>query len=231
MGAQSFFGILPHRLPYQISELPIEELPLPQTATLVWKHGTPDDLLVRAGHTVETGQNLAAARRRPFVSTVTGDIREIGVAPGPDGGQWTHVQIGDVRADQYAPLRAVSDFSVLSPGRILTQLIEAGIAGLCPLAPSAEHPQLPGVQVDAVVVSACDADLETTVNPQVLRDDADLIEDGLRVLAQATGVRGAVLAVPEPLVEQAKGTPGAAAWVRAVPPNHPQGSPEMLARK
>ncbi|MBD3235309.1 MAG: 4Fe-4S dicluster domain-containing protein, partial [Candidatus Eisenbacteria bacterium] len=40
----------------------------------------------------------------------------------------------------------------------------------------------------------------------------------------------AVLAVPEPLVEQAKGTPGAAAWVRAVPPNHPQGSPEMLAR-
>lgn len=230
MGAQSFFGILPHKLPYRTVELAVEDLPLPQVATLLWKHGTPDDLVVRPGHTVQTGQNLAAARRRPLVSTVTGDIAEITLARGPDGAYWTQVTLGNVRADQYAPLKAVADFSVLSPGRILTLLSQAGIAGLCPVAPSAEQPQQPGAQVDAIVISGFDSDLQTVVNPQVLRDDADMIEDGIRVLTHATGVKGVVLAVPEPLADLARAVPGAEAWVRPLPAIHPQGLPEMLAR-
>jgi electron transport complex protein RnfC len=231
MGVRAFLGILPPKIPYSTSEVPVEALPLPEKATLLWKHGAPEDLTVRAGNGVLTGQNLARERKRPFISTVTGEIQEIGSQRGPDGQDWVAVTLAQIHEDRLDPLNAIQNHMVLAPGKLLSALTRAGVPGLCPIAPDAAHPEAPGVAIEALVISALDADPLSVVNAQVLRESADRIEAGIRLLSRAVGVQGAIFAVPEPLADTARAIPGADAWVVPIPPIYPNGLPEMLARR
>jgi electron transport complex protein RnfC len=85
-------------------------------------------------------------------------------------------------------------------------------------------------KVQTVIVSAVDADLLTAVNQQVLRENKDLVKEGLKLVQHLTAARQVVLAVPDPLWEVISDIAGDSIDIFKVKPFYPNSLPEILVR-
>jgi electron transport complex protein RnfC len=85
-------------------------------------------------------------------------------------------------------------------------------------------------KIQTVIISAVDEDLLTAVSQQVLRENRDLLKDGLELVRHLTGAGQVILAVPAPLGDSVSDFEDDSIAVYKVNPVYPNGVPEILLR-
>jgi electron transport complex protein RnfC len=228
MGLRSFFGILQPKIAYMDAASPVETLDMPEKLILLWPDQALSDLAVKPGENVTTGHNLARNGRGPFISTATGQVREIHDFRGPDGHEYVAVAIKPNAPESFDPsLKTVEDISEAGPTELRWALNRAGFSALSSISsdPSLWPP------VDAVIVSALDLDPISIANQQAFRDHVDQMEVACQLLSRSTGASRCVLAVPDNLSHVAGNVSGNFVSVALVPAVYPNGLPEILAKK
>ena len=228
MGLRALCGALPPRIPYWTEAVPVESLPLPPKATLLWREASPDDVGVAVGDSVQTGQNLAREGAGLFISTVTGTVEEINSLQGADAVEYAVVGIKTLEVESYdSSMKSIEDLANASPEQILSMIVRAGFPGFDTLV----NPIPQGATVETLIVSALDQEPLTAVNPQVLHEHADDVSVGIAMLSRATGAKKVVVAIPHNSAHSADGISVDQTEIVKVQAIYPNGLPEILAKK
>lgn len=210
-----------NKLALNCNEMKISDAPEPKEVLLPLKgfDKKKDKLSVKEGKRVITGQPIA----RGVFSTVTGTVK--GVEPFfTVDGDLTVVRIElsyEEEIDAALKLKAKQELTFLEtdPAELLEKLNRANL-GFCR--------ELGEVQ--AVIVSAVDADLLTAVSQQVLRENKGIVVEGLKLVQHLTAAERVILAVPGPLWDLVSDIAGDSIDIYKVKPVYPNGLPEILVR-
>jgi Na+-translocating ferredoxin:NAD+ oxidoreductase subunit C len=210
-----------NRLALNCNDMKISDAPEPKEVLLPLRgfDNKKEKLLVKEGKQVLTGESLA----RGIFSTVTGTVRGIETAF-TGTGELTTVRIEvaeDEEFDEALKSKTNKELALWDrePAEVLEKLNRAN---LC----FSEELE----KADTVIVSAVDDDLLTAVNQQVLRENIDLVKEGLNLVRHLTSARQVILAVPGPLWEVAADIGGDFIDVYKVKPFYPNCLPEILVR-
>jgi electron transport complex protein RnfC len=209
------------RLALNCNEMKISDAPEPREVLLPLKgfDKNKDKLSMKEGKRVITGEPIT----RGVFSTVTGTFK--GIEPVFTGaGELTAVRIEVSEVEDFdaaLQLRANKELTLFERDAVdlLEQLNRANL----------EFCREYG-EVQAAIVSAVDADLLTTVSQQVLRENKDLVKEGLKLVQHLTGAGRVILAVPAPLGDLVSDIAGDSIDIYKVKPFYPNGLPEILVR-
>lgn len=209
------------RLALNCNEMKISDAPEPKEVLLPLKgfDKNKDKLSMKEGKRVITGEPIT----RGVFSTVTGTFK--GIEPVFTGaGELTAVRIEVSEVEDFdvaLQLRAKKELTLFERDTVdlLEKLNRANLEFCRELG-----------EVQAAIVSAVDADLLTTVSQQVLRENKDLVKEGLKLLQHLTGAGRVILAVPEPLGDLVSDIAGDSIDIYKVKPFYPNGLPEILVR-
>lgn len=210
-----------NKLALNCNEMKISDAPEPKEVLLPLKDfdKNKDKQRLKEGKRLMTGEPIT----RGVFSTVTGRVK--GVEPVFTGaGELTAVRIEvseEEEFDSALQLKKKKELTLLEgdPVDLLEKLNRANL-GFC----------REFEKVQTVIVSAVDADLLTAVNQQVLRENKDLVKEGLKLVQHLTAARQVVLAVPAPLWEVASDIAGDSIDIFKVKPFYPNSLPEILVR-
>ena len=223
-----FFSITKPKLRCSsIRALPKEtlaEIPLPKKVTLLVKGPFPkaDELTIRLGDKVRTGEKIRLARDRGdyVLSSVTGTVSNISPHTGYMGESFTAISINAQEQDQwdeaFAPLaqepklQTVSDFLASLPGA-------ADFGSLLSFNPP----------LQTLVVTGTDSDLPVTKNQFVVDTQGEALAKGIETLKKISGIPRIVLVVPDYLKAEAEKT---GAEVKAMDPVYPNTLPRMMMK-
>jgi electron transport complex protein RnfC len=224
-----FFEVGKAKLKYHMVERRekevVEEIPLPANVTLFLKKtgSGSDNLLIRVGDRVKTGQRLLRIGEGDsyHISTVTGTVSAITEHTGYFGHTYPAVSIESEEKDQWDD--------------------EAGGVGKEPTAENALQywGSLPGEPdfasllnntppLDTVVINGVDKDLLMTTNQLMVKTEIKALTEGIEYLNKLTKAERIILLVPTtlgPLAEQA------GAEVRVMEPVYPDTLPKLLMKK
>jgi electron transport complex protein RnfC len=200
------------------------EIPLPKKVTLLLKGRFPkvDELMIRVGDRVRTGQKirLAADRGDSFISTATGTVSSISPHTGYMGQAYTSISISaddqDHWDEAFGPL----------PKEPALQTVPDYLASL-PGAP--DFGSLLGSKppLETLVVLGVDGDLLGTKNQFVVGREGDALKQGIEILKKISGVPKIVLLVPDYLKVEAEKT---GAEVKMMDPLYPNTLPTMIMK-
>ncbi|MFC2146533.1 4Fe-4S binding protein [Acidobacteriota bacterium] len=210
-----------NKLALNCNEMKISDAPEPKEVLLPLKgfDKKKDKQRFKEGKRVITGEPIT----RGVFSTVTGTVK--GVEPVFTGaGELTAVRIQvseEEEFDSALQLKKKKELTLLErdPVELLEKLNRANLGFYRELE-----------KVQTVIVSAVDADLLTAVSQQVLRENKDLVKEGLKLLQHLTGAGRVILAVPGPLWEVASGIAWDSIDIFKVQPFYPNSLPEILVR-
>lgn len=223
-----FFAITKPKLRCsRIRALPKEtlvEIPPPKKVTLLLKGRFPkvDELMIRVGDRVRTGQKirLAADRGDSFISSVTGTVSNISPHTGYMGQAYTSISISandeDHWDESFGPLakepglQTVLDYLACLPG-------------------APDFGSLLGSKppLETLVVLGVDGDLLGTKNQFVVGREGDALKQGIEILKRISGVPKIVLLVPDYLKAEAEKTE---AEVKMIDPLYPNTLPTMIMK-
>ncbi|NIM11202.1 MAG: 4Fe-4S dicluster domain-containing protein [Candidatus Aminicenantes bacterium] len=182
---------------------------------------------IKEGTPVITGEQIIPG----VFSTVTGTIKGIeplfpvNTAAGNGNGSVTAVRIEVSEREELSPMvKHEPDFLEKEPVELLEKLNHANL-GFCEDVETIKD-------VDTVIVSAVDTDPVQWVSQQVLREDKDMVIEGLRLVQHLTSAQQVVLVVPEPLGHLVQDAVNAEKPIKLYPvkPLYPNGLPEILVR-
>jgi electron transport complex protein RnfC len=211
------------------NEMKISEAPEPKEVLLPLRgfDSKKDRLKIKEGTRVITGEQIIPG----VLSTVTGTIKGIeplfaaNTADGNGNGGVTAVRIEVSEKEEWAPtVKQEPDFLEKEPLELLEKLNHANL-GFREDFETIKH-------VNTVIVSAVDTDPVQWVSQQVLREDKDIVLEGLRLIRHLTSAEQVVLAVPEPLAYLVRDAVNAEEGLKLYPvkPLYPNGLPEILVR-
>ncbi len=201
-----------------------DPLPLPQKATLLLNDSLEgkDEVLLKAGDTVKTGQKLTLSENSPayIISSVTGTITSLAPHTGTLGWTGTAISIDvagqDVTDEAFA--QGAGEPSLEFAARFLS-----GIPGNPDLAVFAR----PDKPIHTLLISAVDRDLLVATQQFVLQTRIEQLARGIDILKQISGVERAVLVVP---VNVMTGYGHIGAEVKAAATHYPSGFPQMIMK-
>jgi len=209
------------KLALNCNEMKISNAPEPKEVLLPLPEfdKKKDKLRFKEGKRVITGEAIG----RGVFSTVTGTVK--GVEPVFNGvGELPAVRIEVSEKDEFdaaLQLKKKKELTLLErdPMELLEKLNRANLEFCRELE-----------KVHTVIVSAVDGDLLTAVSQQVLRENKDLVKEGLKLVRHLTAAQRVVLAVPDPLGEMAADIAGDSIDIYKVKPFYPHSLPEILVR-
>lgn len=238
-------GIHPEYRKELASEKAIVALPMPALLYIpLQQHiGAPAEVLVREGDRVRKGQMIArgtGAVSAPQHASTSGIIKAITQipAPHPSGLAQTTIVIEPDGKDEWADLPApIADPFAADTHTINDRVAESGIVGMGGAAfPSAIKLNL-GTQkkLDTLLLNGAECEPYLTCDDRVMREHADEVVDGARIMAHALGVPRVVIAIEDnkpqaiaAMTETAR--PFAGIEVAGVPVQYPMGSERHLVQ-
>lgn len=236
-------GIHPEYRKELTEERAIEVLPLPDLLYIpLQQHiGAPAEILVVAGDLVEKGQVIA--RRQGQVSAhhhapTSGEVVAISEipAPHPSGLPQPTIILRPDGRDAWGQLPApIADPFAVAPHLIEERVAEAGIVGLGGATfPSAVKLNL-GIryQIEILLLNGAECEPYLTCDDRVMRERADEVIDGARIMAHALGAPRIIVAIEENKPEAFAAMSKAAAAhsnieIVQVPVKYPMGSERHL---
>ncbi len=200
-------GIHPEYHKELSGERAIEPLPLPQRLYIpVQQHiGAPAEILVAEGDLLKKGQVIArrqgavSAHQHAPTSGIVLAVTEI-PAPHPSGlPQSTIVIEPDGRDDWTALPDPIPDPFAVAPGTIAERVAESGIVGMGGATfPSAVKLNL-GIQhrIETLLINGAECEPYLTCDDRLMREHADAIIDGARIMAHVLGAPRIVVGIEE----------------------------------
>ncbi len=238
-------GIHPDYRKELASEQAIVVLPMPTELFIpLQQHiGAPAETLVAAGDLVKKGQMIARSQgavSAPQHAPTSGRISAVTNAPAPHPSglaQLTIILEADGR-DEWAELpEPIADPFAATPQAIKDRVAASGIVGMGGAAfPSAVKLNL-GIQLklEILLINGAECEPYLTCDDRVMREHADEVVDGARIMAHALGAPKVVVAIednkPQALAAMAR---AASAYgnveVIGVPVQYPMGSERHLTQ-
>ncbi len=187
---------------------PIRSSTLPDQLILpLQQHiGAEAEACVQVGDTVYKGQPVATASgyvsaslHAPTSGTITGiEDRPL---PHPSGLSGTCIVIEPDGRDEWWPERPapVDDYLALDPADIRQRVRDAGIVGLggaafptaVKLNPPSRH------QIDTLIINGAECEPYITCDDRLMRERADLVIEGVRIIRQALGIQRVLIGVED----------------------------------
>jgi len=237
-------GVHPDYRKTRTQESAIVQLPMPKRLYLpLQQHiGSPAEPVVKVGERVLKGQQIAAASgpvsvpvHAPTSGTVVGI--ENHMIPHPSGLAQRTIVIEPDGKDEWADLpEAIADPFAVRPNEIADRVAAAGIVGLGGAAfPSAVKLGLrQRHSLDLLLLNGAECEPYLTCDDRVMREHADEVVDGARIMAYALGTPQIIIAIENNKPRALEAITSAAAVfqevkVVGVPVRYPMGSERHLA--
>ncbi|MCK9283671.1 MAG: electron transport complex subunit RsxC [Rhodocyclaceae bacterium] len=236
------WGVHPDDRKQPAAAVPLRVLPMPERLyiPLLQHVGAPARPVVLVGQPVlkgqliaEPGGNISAPIHAPTSGTVIaiGDL----TAPHPSGLTLPAITIAADGADRWAELHGCDDPFALAPEEITRRTAAAGVVGLGGATfPSAVKFSLgKRLDVGTLIVNGGECEPYLSSDDRVMRDFADAVVDGVRIVMHAIGARQALVGIednkPEAIAAMRRATEAyAEVKVCPVPARYPMGSDKQL---
>ena len=248
MGVMKLFkirgGVHPQGRKGLSADAAIEDLPLPKRLHVPLRQhiGQAAEAVVKKGDTVKKGQLIAVPQGRisaPVHAPTSGTVIGVGryIAPHPSGLPARTITIETDGLDEWGELPEPLDPETCDPGAIAKRVAECGIVGMGGATfPSAVKLDL-GNRYDlhTLIINGAECEPYLTCDDRLMREHADEVIDGMRIMARALGVDRMVIAVEanKPhAIDALKRASGEldAIIVQKVPARYPMGSEKHLAQ-
>ncbi|MBN6065009.1 electron transport complex subunit RsxC, partial [Aggregatibacter actinomycetemcomitans] len=234
-------GIHPPDMKSQSNGAPIHTLPLPDNFYVPLKQhaGTAGNLLVKRGDHVLKGQPLTQGdglRSLPIHASTSGTVIDVMpyVAAHPSGLPETCVHIKADGLDQWREQTPLEDFLSQTPEQLIEKIYQAGIAGLGgAVFPTAAKIHSAEKQVKLLIINGAECEPYITCDDRLMRDYADEIIEGVRILRYILRPEKVVIAVednkPEAVKSLERTLHGANdIEIRVIPTKYPSGAAKQL---
>lgn len=183
--------------------------PLPNKIILPMQQhiGTPAIPLVKKGDQVLKGQKIAAADgyvSLPIHATTSGKVIDIDLfMTMPDQPKQTCIIIEPDGNDAWFELNATDDYLSISPDKLQHLILEAGIAGMGGAGFPAFVKLSEGTQtaVDTLIINGVECEPYISCDDRIIREKADYIIAGTRMLRHAIQAKYCVVAVEDDMPE------------------------------
>ena len=226
MISKPLFGYARPKFNYELLSTSLPQpvaISVPDTVTLLLpgEMGPNPSKLLKPGMRVRTGQRLTwdESAGAAVVSSVTGTIKALHPQLGDYGRKYIAIVVATEAKDEWD-----ESFGQAST-QLNSQVLADYLAG-APGNPPVEKMAAPQTPVQTIIIYGGDTDLLVDTNLYVLKSQIAMIEKGIHVLKQVTGVNNIVLAVPGESFQAFDGH--FEADVKAVPNTYPYGQPLML---
>ena len=234
-------GIHPPDMKSQSNGTPIRTLPLPDDFYVPLKQhaGRAGNLLVKPGDQVLKGQPLTQGdglQSLPVHAPTSGTVIDIApyVAPHPSGLTETCVHIKADGLDQWRPQVPIEDFFTQTREQLIEKIYQAGIAGLGgAVFPTAAKIHSAEKQVKLLIINGAECEPYITCDDRLMRDYADEIIEGVRILRYILRPEKVVIAIEDNKLEAVSALERALHGandieIRVIPTKYPSGAAKQL---
>jgi electron transport complex protein RnfC len=239
---QPSWGVHPDDHKRPAADAPLRILPPPAKVYMpLSQHvGGAARPIVLVGQKVLKGQLLAEASGNisaPIHAPVSGTVSAIGeiTAPHASGLGFMAITIANDFEDRWIETEQVADPFALTPEEITKKTAAAGIVGLG----GATFPAAPKfalgrrMKVDTLIVNGGECEPYLSADDRIMRDRADQVVDGVRIVMHAIGATQALVGIednkPEAIAAmRVAAEPFPEVKVRPVPARYPMGSDRQL---
>jgi len=236
------WGVHPDDNKRPAADVPLRRLPPPARVYMpLHQHvGGAARPVVLVGQKVLKGQLLAAAQGNisaPIHAPVSGIVSAIGevTAPHPSGLGFAAITIDSDFAERWIETDPVADPFALAPEEIARRTGLAGVVGLGGATfPAAVKFALgKRLAVTTLIVNGGECEPYLSSDDRIMRDHADQVVDGARIVMHAIGAREALVGIEDNKPEAIAAMTIAAApfpevKIRPVPARYPMGSDKQL---
>lgn len=236
------WGVHPDDHKRPAADADLRKLPLPARLYVpLQQHvGAPARPIVLVGDKVLKGQMIAEPGGNisaPVHAPTSGKVVAIGeiTAPHPSGLSQVAITIAADGEDRWCELFPVADPFALSPEETARKVAAAGVVGLGGATfPSAVKFNLgKRLAVETLIVNGGECEPYLSSDDRVMRDRAEEVIDGVRIVMHAIGAKEALVGIednkPEAIAAMTRAAaPFASVHIRPVPARYPMGSDKQL---
>lgn len=236
------WGVHPDDHKRPAADVPLRALPPPARLYMpLHQHvGGAARPIVLVGQKVLKGELLAEAQGNisaPIHAPVSGTISAIGevTAPHPSGLGFAAITIDNDFGDRWIDTDPVADPFSLAPEEIAKRTGKAGVVGLGGATFPAAIKFALGkrLQVSTLIVNGGECEPYLSSDDRIMRDHADMVVDGARIVMHAIGAREALVGIEDNKPEAIEAMRKAAApfpevKICPVPARYPMGSDKQL---
>ncbi|RDE93133.1 electron transport complex subunit RsxC [Aggregatibacter aphrophilus] len=234
-------GIHPPDMKSQSNKKPISTLPLPQDFYVPIKQhtGSAGSVLVKRGDHVLKGQPLTQGdglSSLPVHAPTSGTVIDVFpyVAAHPSGLPEISVHIKADGLDQWREQNPMDDFLTQTPEQLVEKIYQAGIAGLGgAVFPTAAKIHSAEKQVKLLIINGAECEPYITCDDRLMRDYADEIIEGIRIIRYILRPEKVVIAVEDNKLEAVSALERALHGandieIRIIPTKYPSGAAKQL---
>ena len=234
-------GIHPPDMKSQSNKKPISTLPLPQDFYVPIKQhtGSAGSVLVKRGDHVLKGQPLTQGdglSSLPVHAPTSGMVIDVFpyVAAHPSGLPEISVHIKADGLDQWREQNPMDDFLTQTPEQLVEKIYQAGIAGLGgAVFPTAAKIHSAEKQVKLLIINGAECEPYITCDDRLMRDYADEIIEGIRIIRYILRPEKVVIAVEDNKLEAVSALERALHGandieIRVIPTKYPSGAAKQL---
>ena len=198
-------GIHPPEMKSQSNQTPVSKAMLPEHFFVPVKQhaGTAGNLLVKVGEKVLKGQALTKGdnlRELPIHSPTSGTVVAIApyIAAHPSGLSEPAIHILADGEDKWCERQPIEDFLIYSAEQLIEKIYQAGIAGLGgAVFPTAAKVHSAEKQVKLLIINGAECEPYITCDDRLMRDYADEIIEGIRILRYILRPEKVVIAIED----------------------------------
>ena len=238
-------GIHPETNKYLTSRSPIETMPLPTLVRVpLQQHvGAEAVPLVKRDDRVLKGQLIGKARGAISANVhapTSGRVIAVGhfAAPHPSGLPVATITIRPDGEDEWGPRMPRLRPETADPAEIAQRVMDAGIVGMggAVFPAAVKLNQRDRYKLHTLIINGAECEPYLTCDDRLVRERAEEIADGIRILARAVGVEKVIVAIeankPDAIAAMRQFIHGCGphAEVRKVPTLYPMGSAQHLVK-
>ncbi|HEX8962326.1 MAG TPA: electron transport complex subunit RsxC [Rhodocyclaceae bacterium] len=239
---QPRWGVHPDDRKRPAADVPLRRLPTPARVVMpLQQHvGGAARPVVLVGQPVLKGQLIAEASGNissPIHAPVSGVVAAIGevTAPHASGLSYGAITIESDFEERWIDLEQAADPFALPPEEIARRTAAAGIVGLggATFPAAAKFSLGRRLKVDTLIVNGGECEPYLSADDRMMRDFADAVVDGVRIVMHAIGAQQALVGIEDNKPEAIEAMRKAAAAfpevnIRPVPARYPMGSDRQL---
>ncbi len=212
------FRLFPPKIFYSKTISPVENIPLPESITVLIHKGDDSAVNVKPGDSVKSGEKIGISGNHPVFSTITGNVADISELQWLNGETYTTVRINRQGEDNWEYLFSGSDNpAALNTNDILSRLELAGY-------PAGVFKE----KANTIIINCCEQDISLSSVQATITEKKDSLKTGISLAKKISGCERIILAVQSGFESSLSGITDAV--IKPVKPVYPWCSGDLLPR-